>query len=63
MTLLSVQATRLVLTATEVNRLRAWAALAREQLDDDGRAWTTEDIKLLDYLDDALIKANELIEC
>lgn len=63
MSLLSVQATRLVLTAGDVNRLRSWAALAREQLDDDGKAWTSEDTKLLNYLDDTLVFANELAEC
>lgn len=63
MTSLSLQATKLVLTAGDVNRLRSWAVMAREQAGGGKPGWSTEDVKLLNYLDDILIHANELIEC
>lgn len=62
MTSLSLQATRLHMTVADVNRLRSWAVCAREQLGGEEPGWTLEDKKLLSYLDECLISANELLE-
>lgn len=62
MTSLSLHATRLTMTVADVNRLRSWAVLAREQMGEQEPGWTLEDKKLLTYLDETLISANELLE-
>lgn len=62
MATLLTQIAHLDLTASDLNRLRSWGVLAREQTGGEIPAWSEDDMKLLSYLEDTLIEANQRVE-
>ncbi|MES5697048.1 hypothetical protein U2E29_17215 [Acinetobacter baumannii] len=59
---LLTQVAHLNLTAGDINRLRSWGVLAREQTGGEDPAWSEDDMKLLSYLEDTLIETNQRVE-
>lgn len=47
------------LTVGDLARIREWGLLAREQTGGEVPGWSDEDKKLLVYLEDTLLEANE----
>ncbi len=50
------------LTVGDLARIRSWARLAREEVGGVEPGWSAEDVKLLEYLDEVLLNANDEFE-
>lgn len=50
------------LTVGDLTRIRAWARISREEMGGVPPGWSSDDAKLLDYLDEVLLDANDEYE-